>query len=154
MSRCVWQSSFRLVNGAGAIPFVCAAYCRALDRWMDGWTDGWMDRQTHTFFLHSTGHHHLWGRCLAYFKAAIAMLMGRARVPLSIYCHWATGLFSKMAFLHFANNRNKLTGSMTAHFNHISFLRFNVYNLESSSAKMSNPSISNWKSLNVAMIIW
>ena len=35
------------------------------------------------------------GPCPAYFKIAIAMLMVRARVPLTIYCLWAI-VFSKI----------------------------------------------------------
>ena len=42
--------------------------------------------------LYSTGYRPLWGRCPAYFLTVIAMLIGRARVPLTISCLWATGL--------------------------------------------------------------
>ena len=57
----------------------------------NGRTNGRMDRRTHRFPLYFSGYHPLWVRCPAYLETAIAMLMGRARVPLTGYCLWATG---------------------------------------------------------------
>ena len=62
------------------------------DRWTDRWTDKQIDRQTHRFPCILQGIFPFWIRCPAYFETAIAMLMVRARVPLTIYCLWATGL--------------------------------------------------------------
>ena len=70
-----------------------------MDRWMDRQTDRRMDGQTdgctHRFPLYLTRHCPLWIQCPAYFKTATAMLMGRARVPLTISRLWATYLILK-----------------------------------------------------------
>ena len=62
------------------------------DRWTDRRTDIWTDRHTHRFPPCSTGYRPLWVRCPAYFQIATPMLLGRARVPLTISCLWASFL--------------------------------------------------------------
>ena len=56
---------------------------------MGGRTDGRTDRLTGTVY------------CPAYFKTAIAMLMGRARVTLTMYSLWAAGFDFVLVFVIF-----------------------------------------------------
>ena len=62
------------------------------------WLDRRMDRRTGIHNLHmdkstlySTGHRLLWGHYPANFEIAIAIMMVRAREPLTILCLWETG---------------------------------------------------------------